>query len=673
MDGKKKKSNPLTDNFFERDIDPKVASRVDKIMTGDTSGKNDGPTPKPTPNERIQPASGAPLLPSDKLPDEVKEADPKVKKDTPKPRPAKNAGTYNEVKGNREAVDLDDPNTEKAVEDIVRAESDRMLAIEDAKAELLNEGSAEIVNDGTWSRIKQALSNLWSYTAVKVFTVLFVLLALAGIAAYPDSRYFILNKLGVRASSSMTILDEKTKQPLKDVDVTLADQTAKTDKEGYVQFSEIKLGRTDLTVKKPAFAPVTKAVTIGWGSNPLSDVDLVSVGSRYTFELVDFLSGRPIVDAEAVSGVASAVADEKGTIELAIENSDEREIEIEIRSVNYRSEKFVMPVGGGKQKIELVPSRKHAFISKRDGKFDLFTIDADGKNLKKVLPGTGFERESSLVLFSHPSKDVVALVSTRRNVYSGNGNLLSTLTIVNLANDDTANAGESESFQLIDFIGDKLVYIREKNEVADDAPDRYLLMSYDIELHEEKMLASANYFNDTIVAEGLIYYSPAAFEDDKKAGLFSINPGGNDKQTVIAKEAWNFFRAEYGKLHIAFSDEWYEYDLGSKQLNRLDGAPANERSRIYVGSPDGQKSLWVDERDGKGALLLLDHASGKDRVLRSEGGLRYPVRWLDGDHVVYRISTGSETADYIISISGGEPKKIQDVTDTIGLDRYYYY
>jgi hypothetical protein len=40
---------------------------------------------------------------------------------------------------------------------------------------------------------------------------------------------------------------------------------------------------------------------------------------------------------------------------------------------------------------------------------------------------------------------------------------------------------------------------------------------------------------------------------------------------------------------------------------------------------------------------------------------------------VFRVSSGSETADYVLSLDGGEAKKISDVTDITGIDRWYIF
>lgn len=82
---------------------------------------------------------------------------------------------------------------------------------------------------------------------------------------------------------------------------------------------------------------------------------------------------------------------------------------------------------------------------------------------------------------------------------------------------------------------------------------------------------------------------------------------------------------------------------------------------------------WVDERDGKGVLLNYEHDTKQEKTLQAQGGIKSPIRWLDEDHVVYRVADGRETADYVMSLSGGEPKKVRDVTNTAGIDRWYYY
>ena len=63
----------------------------------------------------------------------------------------------------------------------------------------------------------------------------------------------------------------------------------------------------------------------------------------------------------------------------------------------------------------------------------------------------------------------------------------------------------------------------------------------------------------------------------------------------------------------------------------------------------------------------------EDKVIKTQSGLTYPILWLSDKVAIYRISTDQESADYAISLDGGEAKKIRDVTKTSGIDRWYYY
>ena len=73
---------------------------------------------------------------------------------------------------------------------------------------------------------------------------------LAGVA--PSSRYFLLNTAGVRAKSSLIILDQSTRQPLKNVTVTIGKVSSTTDEAGKVSLQKLKLGRSTIKIEKRA-------------------------------------------------------------------------------------------------------------------------------------------------------------------------------------------------------------------------------------------------------------------------------------------------------------------------------------------------------------------------------------------------------------------------------------
>lgn len=647
-------------------IDPAIEAKVDKMMTG-------------AEDVAVRP-SGAPLLPSEKLPDFSKKADElkpepeKVKTTLPEPDQQKTPQTSENLKPPQRSTDpLNNPATDRAVDEIAEAESNRMLAIEDAKAELLAEGTAEI-DRGFWNRLKTKITNFWHNKKARnsVLAVIFVLIVIGGIV--PASRYFILNATGIRASISLRVIDDKTDQPLKNVEISIGDKSAKTDIAGKVKLSKIKLGKQHLLVKKPAFADVNQNVVIGWGSNPRGDLGLTPVGSRYTLEVKDYVSGGSVKDAEAVSGEASATANNDGEIILVAADQNESEINIQISAPNYRAENITLDVGNKDQhRINLVPARKHAFVSKRSGKYDLYKVDVDGKNEKLVLEGTGAESEDTSVIMPSQNSNTIAYVTTRGEKHNADGFALSSLIVINLDDDSMETIDYSERIQLVDFIGNKLVYVKIAQGQSAASLSRHQLISYDINTKEQKVIYKTNYFNDVLSAKGVIYFAPSQYKTNGPAGLFKINPDGSGQSTVYGQEVWNLYRVSYDNIDAAVGQNWYQYDILQGTFNTLTNTPAEQKSRVYADSPDGKKSAWVDQRDGKGVLIVYDLLTGKDNVIQTQSGLANPISWLDNTHLVYRIDNNSETADYAIGVNGGIAKKIRDVTNTAGLDRWYYY
>ncbi len=524
-------------------------------------------------------------------------------------------------------------------------------------------------------KIKHFFKDLWQNPKKRWSLIggIFVLLII-GIAT-PHSRYFLLNTAGVRSSASIKILDESTSLPLKNVNVKLAGSEVKTNDEGVANFTKLKLGKTKLIIHKRAFAELTQDVTLGWGSNPLNDQKIKPVGVQYSFDVADFLSEKPITKAEASSGEYSAFSDDKGHIVLTIDQPGEDEIEVSIKAESYRDETVNQPSENKTtQKIAMVPARKHLFVSKRSGKYDVYKIDADGQNEQLVLSGTGNERDN-ISLMPRPDKEMAVLVSSRDNTRNKDGYLLNTLTLLDLTgNEDRVESlVKSEDIQIIGWSGDYLVYVKVIEGASASTPDRNRLITYNTSTGESKELAKSDYFNDITMVDDTIYYAPSSALQTTPTALYSVKANGNDQKTVFNGEIWSIVRTNYDTLMFGKGSDWYEFNISSGKVMASSGAPANQVSKLYVDDLDKKQSIWIDDRDGKGVLLNYNKESKEDKVLKTQNGITYPVMWLSKNTVVYRVASGQEVADYAISTDGGEPKKIKDVTNTNSIYSWRYY
>ena len=562
---------------------------------------------------------------------------------------------------------LDDSATARAVEDIVSKESDELLAVQDRRGPGFAAPARKL-------RHTFSLRGLIRKSAVRWVLALAIVAGLGTLGAMPQTRYAALNAVGARAGASVRVVDDSTQQPLRHVHVTIAGITVDTDEDGNAQFQKLPLGKTTMSIEKRAFAQVTEDRTLGWGSNPLGERRIKPMGSQYDIMATDFLSAKPVASASITAGDADANADDKGRIKLTMEHSDAASFEATVKAPGYREEKLTVSTDVKQQiQVKLVPDRKHFFVSQRSGKYDTYKIDVDGKNEAVVLAGTGRER-SDIALAMHPSANVAALVSTRDDKHNNDGYLLSTLTIVNGDDANTQSVVQSEQISISGWVGDRLIYVQIVAGTSAANPSRQRLMSYDYKTRDNKQLASANYFNDVLVASGKVYYAPSsAYQASNTNGLYRVNADGSNSQTIINQETWNLFRTEYNKIAITIPNQWYEFAFDATSATKLDVQPSNTNSRIYVDSPDGKFSAWLDKRDGKGVLLLYDISGKADKVLQTQSGITGPVRWLNNSSLTYRIHTEQETADYALSIDSDKPVKIQDVTPTGSVDRWYYY
>lgn len=561
-----------------------------------------------------------------------------------------------EITGSHPTDNTDDPDTDRAVADIVAHESDEILAIEDIVSEAENEPED---TPSRWSRLKRWL---WSKQGRWTLGATVAAILVVSIIT-PSIRYFVLNTAGVRVKSSISVVDLTTQQPLKNTLVRVGDAEATTDAEGNATLSGVRLGSQRLTVDKLAFSTIDKQVTVGLGSNPLGTFELTPTGVRYEFHVSKFLSGDKLAKVELSSGAADARTNDDGIAVLTVDQPSDTFV-VRLSGNGLRTDDIKVDAETKKPiSAALVTDRKHAYISKRSGKLDLYSNYADGKGDKLILAGTGSERESDISITPHPTDNIIAYVSTRSGRTNDDGYLLSSLLIVDTNSAEDTHIVTTERIAIIGWQGGRLIYQQITQGPSAAKDERYKLMSYDPETNNSQQLASANYMNDAEIFAGQVYFAPSGALQPGKAMLYRINVDGSNQQAVMDQEVWRIIRTGVDMITLNTSDQgWYEYQAGQAKPTARTGAPADMQSRRYTPTPTGSLSAWVDERDGKGTLLVYDHATKTEKPITAISGLNYPLQWLDEDTLVYRLSDDNGTADYVVSVSSGQAQKLSDVT-----------
>lgn len=561
-----------------------------------------------------------------------------------------------EIADAKASDNTDDPDTDRAVADIVANESDEILAIEDMVTEAENEPDEK---PSRWATIKHWLGSKQGRWTIGTSVALLLVISILT----PAIRYFVLNTAGVRVKSSVTVLDLTTKQPLKNTAVKIGSAEGTTDAEGNVTLSGVRLGKQRLVIDKLAFSSVDKSVTVGLGSNPLGTFELTPTGVRYEFHVSKFLSGEKLGKVELASGAADARTNDDGVAILTVDQPADTFV-VRISASGLRTDDIKVDATTKKPiAVSLVSERKHAYVSKRSGDLDLYSNYADGKGDKLILAGTGTEREADITITPHPTKNIIAYVSTRSGRTNDDGYLLSSLLLVDTNSGENTHIVTTERIAIVGWQSDKLIYQQITQGPSAAKDESYKLMSYDPETNESRQLASANYMNDAEIFAGQVYFAPSGALQPDKAKLYRINVDGSNQQVVIDQEVWRIIRTGVDTITLSTADQrWYEYQAGQAKPTSRSGAPADMQSRRYTASPSGGLSAWVDERDGKGTLLVYDHSTKTEKPVTAIAGLNYPLQWIDEDTLVYRLADDNGTADYVISIDSGQSQKLSDVT-----------
>ena len=246
--------------------------------------------------------------------------------------------------------------------------------------------------------------------------------------------------------------------------------------------------------------------------------------------------------------------------------------------------------------------------------------------------------------------------------------------MIDVKTGDFKKIDSSERIDILGWIDDRVIYVKVQAGASGQNPERHRLVSFDTDTQQSNQIAASNFFNDVLVAEDYIFYAPSdAYKQSPRAYLFRSNADGSSIETVFEKNVWTVLRTGLDSITFDSEQTWYSGKINQILNNELDSRPNEFTSRLYTSNPSETKSAWVDIRDGKGALILTDRTSGEETTVASEGGLRNPIVWLSDRHLIYRIVTSDETADYVLDVVTGKVAKIDDVTDISGADRWYYY
>ncbi len=500
--------------------------------------------------------------------------------------------------------------------------------------------------------------------------VLAFVLIVAGLLAVPFTRWPILNFIGFRSTLMVTVYEQGGNKPISRASVKLQNGALSlTDSFGRVSFTKVRLGKQRIVIQKAGYGDVTETVTSSFGVTK-PKVSMKVIGIQLDFDIKNWLSGQPITGADVTFNKSSAQSDTSGRVSLVIPPTDQASIEVTITAPGYLPKTVKTEVNAESREVSLTAAQKNYFLSKRDGRFDLFVANLDGSDQRKIIEATGKEDENVLQFSINRNNKQAILVATRDGKIQ-NGRLVAGVYVVDLEKASLKKVDEGSDIQLLDWVDTTMAYTKSDPGLNYDDPAFSRLMSYNIANNRLAELAQTNYFAVSVVAQTKVFYMPSdPYRSIENAELTSIDITSGSRRNYLGGKLINYAtRPSYGVLELQdTAGSYFELQIANGSTKPIDRRPGAQLR--YALSPNSELVAWSDQRDGQGTLLLKNLKSGEEKNVVKLGGLSAPVRFIADDLVVVRVATSQETADYVVSLASGKLAKISDVAN-IGQIRQY--
>lgn len=575
-------------------------------------------------------------------------------------------------------ADESDPETDKAVDDIMKKDGDEALKAQDAAAAEQSDPA------GRRPRFKARWAAWWGNPRKRWGSVAAIVIVLAALFIVPLTRYNILGVI-VKAPVVVQVVDSKTGKPVSGALVELSGNHAETQADGKAKL-RVNTGSGVLKVSKKYYRGSSAGKLVAFSGNNFR-ASLLATGRQVQVKLVNKLTGQPVSDGTINAGGAKAKSDAKGLATLVIASGAATQAG-SVSLDGYNTAPVTIVAGGNlaKNTFAVVPSGKLYLLSNLSGKIDVVKTNLDGSARQTVLAGTGSEDPNNTSLLASRDWKYLALLANR----SGSG---AAVYLINTATDKLTTIDQgAATFSLYGWSGDTLIYQAVHTTVADWQTGQQTLKAFDPATGKPLLLDQTQasgtsesdylkqYFGTVYLMGNQVVYGKnwtASYGDwsqlgTKQAELDGIAADGSGHKTIktfaladgtqASNVAIDIEPYAPAGLYLHFangaSDQFFDYAAG--QVSADAKLTSNQfwsgAYPTYLQSPSGGQTFWAEQRDGKNTLFIGDTNGGSPKQIASLSDYS-PYGWYT-DHYVLVSKNSSEL--YVMPAAGGTPLKITD-------------
>lgn len=465
----------------------------------------------------------------------------------------------------------------------------------------------------------------------KVITTLLAIVVILGVLfAIPATRYGILGTF-IKREAKLIVVDNTTGKPVTETTVNLGSLSAKTDTNGKVSLKDVPVGEytTKITKKHYKDSELTYTVPIFTASTEAS-VKLTATGRQVTITVANIFTAQPLDKATLTVDGTSTTTNDKGEATIVLP-ADKTSLKGTLTRDGYNQADVEIKVTdqADMNRFTLTPSGKVYYLSKETGNIDVMKANLDGTVPAVVVKATGNESDTETALLAARDWKYMVLSAKRKSDVKNQLYLLDAKTDALKAIDEG-----DVSFQLVGWSDHRFLYIVTRNEKKDWEDKRQALKSYDadtgkLSVVDETFGAGTGYYNAEYeifsapyIVEGKVLYAKnvsrsASMPLTKKAAVYALTLQSGQVQRLKEFDSNNYasidarlYEPQEVYYRVVTDDgaaQFYEYEGGNiKSVSNSDERFYNVVYPTFLVSPNGQKTLWHESRNGKNAIFIGD-------------------------------------------------------------------
>lgn len=490
-----------------------------------------------------------------------------------------------------------------------------------------------------------------------VITAVIVAIVMGTLLGIPFTRYGLLG-LFVTKSVALTVVDANSGKPVSAAKVSLGRFDVETDAKGVARVDSVAVGEHQLVVEKKNYTTKTTTHTVPV-LMPEKDttIKIVALGRSASFSVLNSLTGKPVKGAMIAIEGTSALSDDAGKASVVLPvKADVQTGTVKADGYNPYEISITMKAGEDPMvEVKLVPAGKVYFLSKRTGKIDVMSANLDGSAPTVVLSASGRESDTETSLIASPSWNHLMLISRRDATWPKL--YMITANTGKLTTVDEAEAG----YDPIGWVGEKFYYKATNYKQNPWQNGTESLVSYNAETDQRKVVDSsvgigtsyydmaAQHISQAFVAEGKVVYtkywqySQAYADKNRAASVMAVVADGDLKTTVkdIPQQGDTYVDTVLQKpgvvmIRIGKADNtkaFYRYAAGRLANAESDDVAFYNSRLSYLMSPNGEKALWTEQRDGRNVVFTAgrDLTNGNQLSTGEYGA----YGWVTNDYVLY--------------------------------------